>query len=69
MIYNCPKQLIEEGERIRLLLFNFCKTDEEIDAYRREVKAAGELKQLIENGCNLMGCRAKKKVCDGRRKT
>ena len=64
MIYNCPKQLIEEANRRLFLLFDFCKTDEEITAHRRLQKNATELGDMINKGCNLGACRAEKKICE-----
>lgn len=64
MIYNCPKQLIEETNRRLFLLFDFCKTDEEIAAHRRAQKSVTELKELLDKSCNLRACRAEKKICD-----
>lgn len=64
MTYNCPKQLLGDLDRILLLLFDFCRTDEELAARRQLQKNAGELKAMIDKSCNLGACRAEKKICE-----
>ncbi len=56
MKMSCPKEQFGEIYRYMLLIFDYCKTDEELRAYQAAVRNIRGLKEVIEKRLKLNKC-------------